>query len=319
MAEAQGDDDDIFVYMGGDQRVPDEVRRAKIHKSVKIVRAWAFQGRYNLIYVEFHDGIEIIERNAFDNCSSLRVAMKLLGVKIIKQWAFNDCHSLTSVEFGNKLQTIEPYAFHSCFSLRSIKMPTARTIGDFALTSCVALSDVVLGEGLRTLELRAFGDCRRLKRISLPLKGNMIANRVFDGCDELTTVDLLGGVHNTVASFYMESWRIDMTEEINRINQTLPTIGSGRKTDAIQRWIGTVISRLGHYKTEHKAILKEATTLLELALWKINLDDNNGGEVEREGVSTTRESRKRARREICVTSGASIVIKNVLPFLQLSE
>ena len=29
------------------------------------------------------------------------------------------------------------------------------------------------------------------------------------------------------------------------------------------------------------------------------------------------ESRKRARKEICVTSGASIVIKNVLPFLVL--
>jgi hypothetical protein len=65
--------------------------------------------------------------------------------------------------------------------------------------------------------------------------------------------------------------------------------------------------------------LKEATTLLELALWKANLDDNNGDRLEREGARTTRGSRKRAREEICVTSGADVVIKNVLPFLQLPE
>eukprot|EP00573_Skeletonema_grethae_P000936 CAMPEP_0201688944 /NCGR_PEP_ID=MMETSP0578-20130828/2607_1 /ASSEMBLY_ACC=CAM_ASM_000663 /TAXON_ID=267565 /ORGANISM="Skeletonema grethea, Strain CCMP 1804" /LENGTH=316 /DNA_ID=CAMNT_0048173429 /DNA_START=675 /DNA_END=1623 /DNA_ORIENTATION=- len=46
-------------------------------------------------------------------------------------------------------------------------------------------------------------------------------------------------------------------------------------------------------------MLKEATTLLELALWKVNLDDKEGG--EREGVRTTRGRRKRARKEICVT------------------
>ena len=51
------DDDDVFVYMGGDQQVPDRVRRARIHISVKKIRARAFYGRYHLIYVEFHDGI----------------------------------------------------------------------------------------------------------------------------------------------------------------------------------------------------------------------------------------------------------------------
>ena len=36
MAEARDDgDDEIFVYMGGDQRVPGGVRRARIHRSVK--------------------------------------------------------------------------------------------------------------------------------------------------------------------------------------------------------------------------------------------------------------------------------------------
>jgi hypothetical protein len=73
MAEALDDgdnNDDIFVYMGGDQQVPTHIRCARIHKSVKIVRANAFYFRYKLIYLEFHDGVEIIEEEAFMGCAS---------------------------------------------------------------------------------------------------------------------------------------------------------------------------------------------------------------------------------------------------------
>ena len=49
MAEAAARDDEIFVYMGGNQEVPDGVVRARIHKSVKIVRARAFRRRTQLI------------------------------------------------------------------------------------------------------------------------------------------------------------------------------------------------------------------------------------------------------------------------------
>ena len=319
MAEARDDDDDIFVYMGGNQQVPDEVRRARIHKSVKIVRARAFQHRRRLIYVEFHDGIEVVEEFAFDGCRSLRGPIKLLGVRIIEACAFQLCRSITDVEFGDKLETIEDVAFNSCKALRSIRMPSVRTIEVSAFVNCTDLFDVEFGEELRTLERGAFGGCDNLKRIALPLKDDMIRNHVFDGCVKLTIVDLVGGIHNTVASLHLESWRNEMMGEINRINQILPTFTAWHKTVPIQRWIGTVNSRLDHYKAEHHQMLKEATTLLELALWKVNLDDNGEDRFEREGVRTTRGSRKRARKEISVTSGASIVIKNVIPFLQLVE
>ena len=108
-----------------------------------------------------------------------------------------------------------------------------------------------------------------------------------------------------------------MNYKINEINEILPA-NEKEETGAIRQWIGAVNDQLDHYKSEHKKVLKEATTLLELALWKANLDDNEGGVVEREGVRTTRGQRKRARKEICVTSGADIVIKNVLPFLCLT-
>ena len=110
-----------------------------------------------------------------------------------------------------------------------------------------------------------------------------------------------------------------MTGEINRINQSLPTITDEGKTEAIQQWMESVLRRLDHYKAEHHNLLKEATTLLELALWKTNLCDNGGDRLESKVFRTTRGSRKRARTEICVKSGADVVIKNVLPFLKLLE
>ena len=313
MAEAQGDDDDIFVYMGGDQRVPSHVRRARIHKSVKIVRARAFFNRWRLISVEFHDGVEIIEEDAFYACELFKGPIKLLGVRIIKMRAFQDCSELTNVEFGDKLEIIEEGAFLNCYSLRAISMPSVRTIGNWAFCDCEELCDVECGEALRTLQVQAFHKCLKLKRISLPLKGNiMIGNNVFNQCGMMTKVDLVGNIHNTVASLHMESWRKEMMGEINRINQELPTLRRG-KTAKVRQWMRSTFRQFNHYKGEHQQLLKEATTLLELALWKTKLDDNGEDEVGKSG------SRKRARKEIYVTSGASIVIKNVLPFLVLKS
>ena len=319
MAEAQRGDDDIFVYMGGNQVVPGGVRRARIHKSVKIVRARAFRNRWSLISVEFHDGVEIIEEGAFYCCYSLKGPIKLLGVKIIKKKAFQQCPKLTDVEFGDKLETIGKLAFNECNALEKIMMPSVRIIGEWAFSYCSELIDVEFGEGLMTIQQSAICGCYELKRVVLPLKDDMIEDGAFDNCQKLTAVDLVGGVQNTVVSLHLESWRNEMTDEINHINQTLSTAAFWQKTRKIRQWMETVIRRLNHFKAEHHLLLKEATTLLELALWKANLDGNGGDRIDREGVRTTRGIRKRARKEICVTSGASIVIKNVLPFLALKS
>ena len=112
-----------------------------------------------------------------------------------------------------------------------------------------------------------------------------------------------------------------MQEELDRINQTLPnTLPFGsEKTIAIQQWITRVLDRMEHYRTEHQTLLKEAMTLLELALWKANLRENEADDAATQegGSRVTRGQRKRKRNDRCITSGASIVIKNVLPFLAM--
>jgi hypothetical protein len=241
----------------------------------------------------------------------LRGPIKLLGVRVIKLGAFSGCFGITELEFGVELETIEHWAFSSCRSLRTVTMPYLKIIGRWAFSHCQQLTDLELPEGLETLREYAFCNCINLRGITMPLKSDMIGAHVFGQCPNLTTLDLVGRIHRKIDSLHLESWKNEMNEEINRINQVLPNALSEEKTAVIQLWIKSVI------RAEHKALLKEATTLLELALWKANLDDNEGGVLEKVGVRTTRGRRKRARKEISVTSGASIVIKNVFPFLQL--
>ncbi|KAK1747287.1 hypothetical protein QTG54_002631 [Skeletonema marinoi] len=265
----------------------------------------------NLVSVEMHDRVRIIEKNAFDDCVQLK-SIKLLDVRVIKDYAFVGTMQLHGVEFGEELHTIGHMAFaHS--SLEYVKLPKVRVLNSSAFYACEKLVEAHLSEDLETIErfdhsvFNVYDDEQDLLD-----NDNGIYNR-----HALSRVDLVGGIHSTIASLHMVSWRNEMNNEINRINQVLPNIAGDTKTQVIQQWMRTVIGRLAHCKDEHHKLLKEATTLLELALWKANLDNNE--QLEIEGVRTTRGRLKRARKESCVTSGASTVIKNVLPFLALKS
>jgi hypothetical protein len=238
-------------------------------------------------------------------------------VKEIEAKAFFNCRALSELEF-DKLEIIGDGAFSYCKSIRSINMPSVRRVGERGFKNC-RISDVVFGKDLEGIEAFAFIDCTALRRIAIPLKDNIIGNYSFSGCEDLSRVDILaGGIHETISSLHMESWRNKMLEEIDRINP-LSNTRAVEKTRSIKQWVERVLQRMEHYKSEHKILLKEAMTLLELALWKANLENeaNDAAAVKEGGVRVTRGQRKRKRNDRCITSGASIVIKNVLPFLAL--
>ena len=111
-----------------------------------------------------------------------------------------------------------------------------------------------------------------------------------------------------------------MREEVDRINRVLPT--TYQKTVTIQRLIESILERLNHYKTEHKALVKEAMTLLELALWKAKLlDKKEEGHYlwEKRPTKRAKIDDETARKELRITSGASDAITNILSFLILEK
>ena len=295
----------VFVYMGGNQRVPQHVTHVRVHKSVKIITRDAFNNRRWLVSIEMHDGVEIIEDEAFQD-SDLR-GIKLTGVRIIGYEAFQYCESLENVEFGDKLESIGGGAFQGCTPLRIVKLHTVRIIGIRAFAECKQLTEVELSEDLEFIGGDAFYDCPRLRRIAIPLKDNLLddeddeedSNGAFAYCDNLSQVDLIGGIHKTVSSLLLDSWKNEMKDEIDIINQVLPYYDDD-KTPAIRQWIRSVLQRIEHFKREHYALLKEDMTLLELALWKSSLPNNIDA-----------ADRQQAR----VTCGANIMIPHVLSFL----
>jgi hypothetical protein len=314
-----GGDGDIFMYTGGEQEVPRNVRRAKIDESIDTIPRQAFSHCVQLIELEGHDKLKKIEEEAFNCCYSLIRLMNMNGVIEIEGWTFNRCHALCDVDF-DRLEIIGRGAFHFCRSLRSINMPYVRRVEKYTFEDCGALTNAVFGEELEGIFRNAFHNCTALRRIAIPLKDNFVIDlNAFSRCRNLSRVDVVGGIHKTISSLHMENWRDDVKEEIESINQTLPDTLSSEMSATINQWIRSVLRDMEHYKTEHKVLLKEAMMLLELALWKAKLLDEEGRKCEAEEKMSLKAKidKERTRKEYRVTCGANIVIKNVLPFLAL--
>lgn len=209
--------DDIFVYLGGDQEVPRNVRRVVIDRSVNIIPAWAFCERIVLVSAETHEGIEKVEEYAFYSCRSLR-KIKLIGVREVEYEAFYGCFALTDVEFGDKLERIGENAFQSCHNLQRIAIP--------------------------------------LKDNIFPLPSYSRRCNHFDYCRNLKTVDLVGveRIHKFISSLFLQSWRDEMIQEIDQINQVLPNTPHLEKTDTIRlghssaKWSATKLSTTNYWR-----------------------------------------------------------------------
>jgi len=215
--------------------------------------------------------------------------INLRSVDEIGEHAFYKCRILADVDFGNKLETIGQCAFGGCSSLEHLKLPSVK----------------------------------RLERISIPLKSDLFEYddlferyNQFDRCDQITKIDLVGEIHKTVASLHMENWRTEMSTKIDQINQVLPTTPTDEKSDEIQQWMDSFINKMDCFKAEHHRYVKEAVSLLELALWKAKLDEMEESSAEGRAKKAKIDVGS-ARKEKRITCGADMVIKNVLPFLQL--
>ncbi len=307
---------EIYVYRGG--RAPQHITHAIIDKSIKVIDEDAFKNNAYLQTVETHDGLKEIRSRAFLCCESL-THLDIRSVRILGTFSLS-CSGLTEVDCDN-LEIIRADAFLGCESLRRISFPKVKRIEACAF-EITALTEVVFPKVVEFVDVDAFDSI--LRRICIPLKVDLFYSDCdegsFDGCENLSTVTLIEGVNETVSSLHMKPWRDNMTGEINRINTILPNIPSSQKTTVIRWWLQTVHSRIERYKTEHNQVLKEAAVLLELALWKGNLrNDKSGGGDESLEAPTKKVKLDvgRARNEWRITSGANIVIKNVLPFLEL--
>jgi len=270
-----------FNYTGVADEIPRDATHITVDQSVTVIPAGAlaFYGHPNIVEVICDVNVKGVGRRAFQYCPSLRRVI-MPGVVMAEREAFNGCEALTEVEFG-KLEIIKSRAFSWCRSLRSITLPSARIVEKTAFAG-TALTEVTFSRKLERIENLAFVSCPSLERITIPLKDGLIADDyTFKGCENLKHVDLVeGGVHETIAALQLEEWRNDMNEEIDSINQILPTASAGseyfgdwgdfeegEKSRVIRTWIRSVLGKIVRYQAEHQRLLdEEVATTLQLAL-----------------------------------------------------
>ena len=264
---------EYYVFTG---RVGEVISRHVTHvliaEALKFVPARAFMRHPNIQEVICHDGVEKIEEAAFFMCPSLRRII-MPGLKEIEQAAFACCDALSYIECG-KLEVVGFGAFGNCQSLSSVVLPSIKIVEGSAFQGCTNLINVKFGKDLESIRRQAFYICKLLERITLPLKDDMLtSDNIFQRCANLNHVDLVGGVHETIAALLMDEWKHDMNEEIDTIRQNLASAHAGNvvndaggKAQAIRTWMRSVLSKIVHYKSEHLNNLNVADAALHPAL-----------------------------------------------------
>eukprot|EP00985_Skeletonema_marinoi_P004279 scaffold1876_cov70-Skeletonema_marinoi.AAC.2 len=193
---------ECFTYTDRDgDIVPDNVTHVRIHESVEVIPRRAFHMNYFFMEeVDCHNNVGKVEGEAFVYCISLRRFI-MPGVKVIEDRVFCGCIALADVECG-KLEMIGEIAFQHT-SLGSIDLPSIKIVKRQAFDNCKALTDVKFGDKLESIEGLAFARCPSLERINIPLKDHLITHgNIFQGCENLKHVDLVGGIHETVATLH---------------------------------------------------------------------------------------------------------------------
>ena len=241
----------------------------------------AFMCCINLEEVALNEGLNKIGTKSFHSCKSLQSITLPSTVTMIGKCAFEVCTKLRNVVFNEGLMTIGYGTFRLCISLESITMPsTLREIGESSFSSCRDLRKVAFNEGLKKIGECAFRNCSMLTKVMLNEGVETIADDAFLDCDVLrkfifphisSRLGVIFQSYNNTETETVENKldeiRGDLIErDGSEVFATGAAMNGGQNWDSIKQGIDKITSWISYYE------IKEATTILELALWKWKLN-----------------------------------------------
>lgn len=141
------------------------------------------------------EGVEVIKRSMFYQCTQLERVIIPSTLKVIEDFAFYGCESLQSINLDSArvLERIGTSAFEGCRSLIQLVIPDAVIeIEEAVFLGCQCLQSVAFLENsqLETLGSHVFKDCVQISEIILPNQLKHIGISCFYGCDNLTVIHL---------------------------------------------------------------------------------------------------------------------------------
>ena len=263
----------------------------------------------------FNEGLKKIENHAFYSCKNLEHINLPSTLIKVDYYAFGHC-SLRKLALNEGLQKIGTDSFSYCSALQSIRLSSTVTqIGYSAFCGCWSLGEVVLNEGLQTIGQMAFCHCSSLERITIPHTVTKISKDTFYNCQNLREVGLHEGIQ-TIGKDAFEKClslerftfpksstrlsnitRASLTEVENKIDNIrglverrgsklfisadTTSVHTNRKTIRVNWYIVKgILGRIDRLLTHYK--LKEATTLLELAMWKSKIEQARVNPIKRD-------------------------------------
>jgi len=291
-----------FEYTGIWEEVPKNVTIVRCRPSVIEVGREMFQDCKQLKKVVLNEGLKKIGFRSFYYCYQLEHINFPYTLIEVDVNALCGCHNLKDVVLNEGLQTIGETAFCSCRSLKSITFPSTITeVGQYAFYDCNNLKSVMLNKGLKKIEQSAFASCTLLERITIPHTVTEIGRRVFYDCQSLREVELHEGIEKIGPEAFedctsLETFKfpnlstrldsiiqagkyVDVENKIDEVRGIVERSGSEMFMSDIV-WVQSTsfswtalkyrlcrIDRLIAYYE-----LREATTLLELAMWKSKIN-----------------------------------------------
>ena len=147
-----------------------------------------------------------------DNLKKISINCETIGEE-----AFSGCDYLTDITLGENVKTLGDKVFYTCDALERVEIPSTVTdIGEKTFYSCPALKEAIIRAG--TVKAGTFYNCRALTTLIISDNATLdasftaknayangtletvkigkgeIGNSAFNGCPNLTTVELGNGV-----------------------------------------------------------------------------------------------------------------------------
>ena len=196
--------------------------------------------------------------------------------------------------------TIGEGAFRYCSLLEHLNIPSAVTVvSAYAFHECIKLNKVTLYEGLLDLVIEgsAFQNCTSLPVINIPSIAFVIETETF--CCRLTRVGVVTPTHDQIiitkrSKCILPNGRIEMKNTIDEI------LDRGDSTK--EKKLDQIRGLFTYYD-----LIDDAMTLLELAIWKANIDETND-----QGSDARQSCRRNCGADM------NIIMKGVLQFFNYS-
>ena len=198
------------------------------------------------------EGLKKIGDGTFARCPKLTTIKLPSTVTKVGESAFNDCRNLREVVLNEGLHKIGRYAFFTCTSLAVIKLPSSGTeVGSRAFYYCTKLIELVLNERLQKIGEDAFTICPRLVVVKFPTISNRVKMLIGAGQTE---------IKDKITIYQHFEWRGDEFS-------ISPEATNSQHWGTTRRYLDQLLASISYYE------LKEATTIIELAISKTKIEE----------------------------------------------